>query len=351
MNLIKRNFGLDLMRCFAISFVLLAHFASKLESIGFWGVELFFSLSGFLIGKILWQNLIFSSEYSWKQIGRFWNRRWWRTLPNYFLFLLMMVIFKWTRNGEFPLDVFIKSLLFLQNFLNREVEFFSVSWSLCIEEWFYLIFPIILFLFNKLKLSKENVFVYANLLIILFSFLSRFYFISTGVGHNLRGITLARLDAISYGVLISFYAMKYSGNKTFLKICGIIGSLLLVFCIYLLYFSNISYEVLRSGQGILFIAPLAFACILPIIEKFKSPISNNRMIGQFVLNISLWSYSIYLCHIPVMFITYELLANYRETMEGNLASKIIGLIFTILISAFIFRMFENPLTSRRKPNL
>lgn len=49
----NRSFGLDLVQAFAICLVLVSHFAKSLAIIGFWGVELFFGLSGFLIGQIL----------------------------------------------------------------------------------------------------------------------------------------------------------------------------------------------------------------------------------------------------------------------------------------------------------
>ncbi|RYE13802.1 MAG: hypothetical protein EOP34_08005 [Rickettsiales bacterium] len=82
-----RSFGLDLARAIAIGLVLMSHFGhNALDALGFWGVELFFALSGFLIGQILWRNFSQTDNWSGKQILNFWQRRWWRTLPNYYLF-------------------------------------------------------------------------------------------------------------------------------------------------------------------------------------------------------------------------------------------------------------------------
>ena len=91
----ERVFGLDVMRASAILLVLLGHatvwFASFVPVFnigclgGYFGVELFFVLSGFLIGSILLRWLI--DPGSTTTLFDFWRRRWLRTLPNYVLFL------------------------------------------------------------------------------------------------------------------------------------------------------------------------------------------------------------------------------------------------------------------------
>ena len=87
-----RVFGLDLMRALAIIFVVMSH-GSMLEKANTdfpWirlvnGVELFFVLSGFLIGGILIKNFQKTNSFGIKEIYNFWIRRWFRTLPNYYL--------------------------------------------------------------------------------------------------------------------------------------------------------------------------------------------------------------------------------------------------------------------------
>lgn len=346
----KRSFGLDLLRTFAIAFVLLAHFAKIFESIGFWGVELFFALSGYLIGKIIWKNYSTNEIYSFSLVTNFWKRRWWRTIPNYWLFLLITIGFQYIRNSNIvSYDLIIKSVLFIQNFITREEGFYSVSWSLCIEEWFYLLFPLTLLLLSFFKLSPKITYLLCILIFIVCSVFVRFYLIEQNVGHSLRGITLARLDAIVFGVAIAFITKLLNNNYKVLNYMFIGGSLLLVFCIKKVHFSEILYDEIRSQQIYLMFTPLSFALIIPIIEKIQMNYVQLKWFKKIIQNISLWSYSIYLSHIPVLFFFYYLTASLRVNNFGNLVSKILGFVFTIFISALVYKYFEKPITDKR-PN-
>jgi peptidoglycan/LPS O-acetylase OafA/YrhL len=343
-----RSFGLDLLRTFAIGFVLLAHFAKVFDSIGFWGVELFFALSGFLIGKIIWENYNSSNSYNMNLVTNFWKRRWWRTIPNYYMFLLVMIVFQlfWTKQFT-SFETILKSIFFIQNFIGREEEFYSVSWSLCIEEWFYLLFPLVLLLLSFLGFSKKITFTITLFFFIIISIFIRYYLIEQHVGHSLRGITLARIDAIVYGVAASFIMNTKKNSKNLTNFMLVVGCILLFYCIKQVHFSNIKYEEIRSGQLFLMLTPLAFALIIPRVEKINFTFNRLSCLKVGIQNISLWSYSIYLSHIPVMFTIYYLTSAIRINGMGNLASKLIGLFITIMISAFIYKYFEKPLTNKR----
>ena len=143
----QHNLGLDLVRSAAILLVLFSHTAewwmgasraTEISSayIGRIGVEAFFSLSGFLIGGILLRGI--DDGFDAAALRRFWGRRWMRTLPAYWVVIGLLDwhfgVLDW------------RSLLFVQNFVPRTgwTPLTLHTWSLALEEWFYLFVPLLL---------------------------------------------------------------------------------------------------------------------------------------------------------------------------------------------------------------
>lgn len=163
-NVNKRIFGLDLVRCIAILLVLIAHsdfffgpvFKDTLIDkalgrlvyypFGFYGVEIFFVLSGFLIGRIIIKEIF--EQGNWRNLLNFYIRRWFRTLPLYYL--VMLVIFLYPTGAEFSWT----NLLFLQNFNSEDLGYYPVTWSLSVEEWFYFTIPMVMLLYTFLLKNK-----------------------------------------------------------------------------------------------------------------------------------------------------------------------------------------------------
>lgn len=144
----SRHIGLDMARAIAILSVLASHSrtfwgdpSQKFEDtlwvtfFGTFGVEIFFVISGYLIGSILFK--VAEKSTSPAALGTFWFRRWMRTLPMYFAVLAFIFMKR---------DFFSASYLyFWQNVEYGAPKVFAVSWSLVVEEWFYLLTPIVLF--------------------------------------------------------------------------------------------------------------------------------------------------------------------------------------------------------------
>ena len=142
--------GLDLMRAAAVLLVLASHWSGHL---GPWfgvpvpralafagdaGVDLFFALSGFLIGRILIG--LVDPRPTWRGLGVFLARRAIRTLPLYFLWLaLLLSVFPPTREAG---ATALRLATMTQNLLGPMPPdyYFAVAWSLAVEEWFYLLF-------------------------------------------------------------------------------------------------------------------------------------------------------------------------------------------------------------------
>lgn len=141
--------GLDTLRALAIMLVMPRHAWEILHwsslkiffgRCGWAGVDLFFVLSGFLIGSQLLEGLKRDGHI---KFGRFYLKRAFRILPSYLVVLLLYLI--WPAFRETPkMQPLWHFLTFTMNFgVERGKWAFSHAWSLCIEEHFYLFFPII----------------------------------------------------------------------------------------------------------------------------------------------------------------------------------------------------------------
>lgn len=139
-----RIFSLDLFRAVAIMLVVLRHGGNVLEMGGIgssvWldvvdGVDLFFILSGFLIGTILLKGMHRAEGFTPRRLARFRKHRWFRTLPAYYLILAVDVVLLRTPfiNGDFS-AFNARFLVFLQNLNAPFTGFCWESWSLAVEE-------------------------------------------------------------------------------------------------------------------------------------------------------------------------------------------------------------------------
>lgn len=297
----NRIFGLDLLRSIAILLVLFAHGDFILKEnlhnfngiIKLDGVDFFFVLSGFLIGGILIKKL---NEKKTFNILEFWKNRWLRTLPNYFLILIVLLCYHYYHlNGSFTFDY--RYLFFTQNLVTPNPSFFPESWSLSVEEWFYLVFPICVGLFLFLTKNKKNALLSAIILLFVFSMSYKIYksfqfeVCYSNYDMYFRKIVFARLDSLSIGVLAA-YILSYYPNvfyskiklKLILGLCLIISTTILPLNVFFLVFNTI---VLSFG---------VFFC-LPALMLLKN---YPNYIGSIVLYISAISYSLYLIHFSIV---------------------------------------------------
>ncbi len=140
--------GLDTLRAAAIVLVVLYHTTINVThaptfgavgTIGWTGVDLFFVLSGYLIGNQVLSALTRGTSFS---LLRFYARRLLRTLPNFYVVLTLYFVFPLKLGGN-PPPALWRFLSFTQNVDLQPGTAFSHAWSLCIEEQFYLAFPVV----------------------------------------------------------------------------------------------------------------------------------------------------------------------------------------------------------------
>ena len=145
----SRVANLDLLRAVAIALVVPVNLVgeevlrvgpgmARVFESGWVGVDLFFVLSGWLVGGLYWREL---GRYGDVGLMRFWARRWLRTIPPYLVALVVVYGLRaaFTDNAD-PFDW--RYLAFVQNYTG--MPYWGVSWSLCVEEHFYLGLPLVL---------------------------------------------------------------------------------------------------------------------------------------------------------------------------------------------------------------
>jgi peptidoglycan/LPS O-acetylase OafA/YrhL len=148
--------GLDLLRSIAIVWVMLFHTFligglgpdwTWLTRFGWMGVDIFFVLSGFLIGSQLLRQLQRGEALG---LGGFYWRRAWRILPAFAVVLAVYVAFPVLRE-EPNLEAWWQFATFTLNLLidYGHNQAFSHAWSLCVEEHFYLVFPLLAWWFTR----------------------------------------------------------------------------------------------------------------------------------------------------------------------------------------------------------
>src|SRR5437773_5451263 len=154
----ERQPGLDLLRALAIIVVVVYHAAlfgfklpGRVDRFGWVGVDLFFVLSGYLIGG---QLLALLARDQRIKLGRFFTRRALRIMPAYFVVLAIYFLLpSWREYPEMSQPLW-KFLLSVQNIALHGGTAFSHAWSLAVEDQFYLALPfLLLFLFRRPRLA------------------------------------------------------------------------------------------------------------------------------------------------------------------------------------------------------
>lgn len=367
----NRYIGFDLMRTTAVMLVLLSHSLAFLPFIwpqeylftfmGFAGVEIFFVLSGFLIGNIMYK--AFRKKLDKNGLKVFWIRRWFRTLPLYYIVLALNIVLTISIEGisHVPFTAFLFPF-FLQNFLWPHPYFFIPAWSLTIEEYFYLLFPLLLFfLLNVRKIPFRRSFL---LMIILFFAIplilriASFLLLESGYiqqlrpGFNahwdlhIRRITLFRLDAIAMGVFTAYLMNNYKAVLQKYKNILLLASVIMLTGSIWLYYRFVHPDQINVISAIL-IFPLfsvGFAFSMPYLQDMKT----MGIFSAPITFISKISYSVYLLHTLLSDFLFKYIYKDTYTLPYQLLIWLLFIATSIAVSALSYKYIELPFTERRE---
>ena len=284
----KNISSLDFFRGIAGYGVAICHFYYYLYDLNYFQfysmffVEFFFVLSGF----VLYPQLKRVHENT-SNTKIFYLRRWYRTIPPYLIALLVYSILF----SKFDLDT-LKYLFFIQNISESfaKFDYFYVAWSLAIEEFFYLIFPICLILLNKKK------FINITLLFISLIYCAKILYLIFDVNEEFYRIgTFLRLDSIAFGVIIRIFFEKIKNN--FLNF-----TLILLISFSMIYFEK-NLVNLKNFElfGFVLLIQIISVNIIILFINFNKFITNNLIKKIFSL-LSKQTYSIYLFHFAIIYL-------------------------------------------------
>lgn len=291
--------GLDFLRGIAVLLVIFRHASSGniIANIGWIGVDLFFVLSGFLVSGLVFKEYLSTKSV---KVSRFLIKRGFKIYPAFYFFIFVTIVLNYVQTrGFYSLSQILNEVFYLQSY--RDGIWYH-TWSLAIEEHFYIGLAIFIFVSIKTKLIEKRGFIgYFLICMLIASFLMRlnvsypnrdkefFSFIATHL----------RMDGILIGVLTSYVYYFTGYYKIFAKykywFFGLAAILISPVFFYAggSYFMNtIGITTVTLGFGLL---------VLFSLTGFKV---NNRIILS-ITNIPLivlcfigvHSYSIYLWHL------------------------------------------------------
>lgn len=360
---------LDFLRGLAIILVLFRHIPifPYMETMGWIGVDLFFVLSGFLVSGLLFKEYI---KFGNIQPKLFLIRRGFKIYPIYYLSYCLYLIPILFKNHNFNLTGFLADITFTQNYLWRFGYAYPASWSLAIEEHFYLGFALLFWIglrYNKIILRTESQaqvsekrFDMMMIGWLVFVFLLRLCsnIIFPENHYKNFSMTHLRIDSLLFGVLISYF---YYFKNTYLRKAFLSNQYLLaiisILCLSWTPFIEPipSFFVKTIGFSLLYIA---FGILL-IFFLLKSNINHtlNRIFSASIVamisKIGYCSYSIYIIYSFVivscnLFVRYFNLQfnQYFFFLIASTFCIIIGMIMTYQVETHFLRIRDKYYPSR-----
>lgn len=355
-----RSNGLDTLRALAILLVFCYHYMvfvsgeptfGWLSTVGWIGVDLFFVLSGYLIG-----NQVFAARARGQSISltAFYARRALRTWPVFWLVLAAYFLWPQVLGGRTPPPLW-SFLTFTQNYQLQPGTAFSHAWSLCIEEQFYAVFPLIVLLAWRLRDTVRAGralawwFMGGLLAVGVAARVVLWLHYGREAGGQVAGYypnvyyaTLCRFDEFLPGLAIAmlknFYPAMWSrvaAHGKGLFYAGLVALALIGYGVIAHYYiDGYGYGFFMSAFGYSLVA-CSFALWVASALGQDSPLHRVRIPGAH--HLALWSYSIYLIHKPVGFVL-------RQQMQGLSPSWLLlaVVLVSLALGAALYAFIERP---------
>ena len=337
---------IDGLRAIAVLSVVIHHLSPEILPGGFIGVDIFFVISGYLIAGIIKREI---EDNNFTFLG-FYERRVRRIFPALFGVLIFTAILGYffllpsdlntTSRGMIGTLFFVSNLVFWRDF--KEGYFAATdealiplvhTWSLSVEEQFYVIFPLFLFLMYKIKFNKKLIISILFFLFFLSLFLSEFF-----VGEKpVATFFLApfRIWELLAGVLLVFNIFPEIKNKYVREILSLSA---FVAIIYPCFF----YNSLTPFPGFSALLPVIGSAMLLHFGKKNETLINSLLKLKIFVYIGLISYSLYLWHWPII-----VFSKYLSLNMPYLDNKIVLFAISIIISSLSYLYIEQPFRGKK----
>jgi len=312
---------------------------------GFIGVDIFFVISGYLITSIILKELENYGSFSFKH---FYQRRIRRIIPVLFFVMLVSLPFAWMFLIPSDFIEFSKSILYSLGFNSNFYFHFSSqkydaensllipflhTWSLSVEEQFYILFPVILIF--TFKFFRKYL-----LYILLFGFVSSLILADWGSRNhpsfNFYSLPTRGWELLA-GSILSYFEIKL-GHRSKIKILNFslpsIGLFLIGYSI--LFFND---DTFHPSFTTLF--PIIGVCLI-IWFSNKNEIITRLLSTKLLVGIGLISYSLYLWHYPIF--SFNRIIEFSDNIF--LGKFIIG-ILVLILSLFSYYLIEIPFRNKK----
>ncbi|KEI35417.1 hypothetical protein FRA_34c06320 [Francisella sp. W12-1067] len=325
----------------ALSIISVICFHLDLDRSGFLGVDIFFVISGYLISSIIIKDLT-NNNFSLKN---FYLRRMRRILPALIVVLTISTFFAWLillpNDLQFYSKSLVTSIMSISNILFYRTLHFGYfntdssvipllhTWSLGIEEQFYVFWPIFFIVFCRRAPSRKFLFLITIILLIL----SMTYFFLKSMPQYYYSPFSRAFELLIGCCLAVFINNRNQTSEQYLLNITSIASLLLM--IFSLFIADVTYPSIWSVSACLGAALFIYA------GSFSNytPLVNRLLSSKILVGIGVISYSLYLWHWPI--IAYVNYLSINKTYLVCIEILLISFILSILTYYFIERPFRN----------